>query len=545
MRAYLMHVSWLAFAAAVMLAITGCGAGPLYVQTAGTAGPLQWEAVDLASGREMREGKEVDTYEFTLVLRETRGIGLNFTNVSSSIYGGGWGGFGRHAKNLPLSPYCELRLPLSATGFKSPLWFVTLSGKDEGGKAVTITITVALPPNPTRPSTGQSPSSNELPLQANVDSDLTQSGNTLAMMSLEDRRRLRAASIGVNPTDVAALLATDASRLAVPVANGIIRFDPRVPLVARRGLRNIAGWLLSGVLPKNATVTVPLDTAYRQDLSPALRFTHISQQQETKTCQEEVLIENADSFIDFSKSTDLSILQRHGFTLKDWSDDESKALAAVLSHFPAPWLRRLEGVAFRRQERDPAHPDYWGNYNSRAHAVTMYDLAFRPLKFGFTGADKTADAIAHELGHAFDFAPLRTAADRLYVGIADLERSFGRFKTSDGRYAIPPEQEKAWQEKNAKLTSLENAVYAARSESGSRWRFVPDAGVFEMVDPPESESAFRKAAAEDGPIRITEYAEQSWSEYFAECFSLYVLDPEILELLRPNIYAYFAKQFPR
>src|SRR5690242_538311 len=69
MRAFLIYISPLIFGVA-LLAIEGCNASPLYVQTSGAAGPLQWEAVDLASGVEIREGKEVDTYDFTLILRE-------------------------------------------------------------------------------------------------------------------------------------------------------------------------------------------------------------------------------------------------------------------------------------------------------------------------------------------------------------------------------------------------------------------------------------------------------------------------------------------
>src|ERR1043166_2637748 len=104
MHAVLRHILRVIFAVAV-IAVSGCGASPLYVQTSGTAGPLQWEAVDLASGVEIREGQEVDTYEFTLILRETRGVGLTFTNVSSTLYGGGFSfelEFGRVGQRLDL-----------------------------------------------------------------------------------------------------------------------------------------------------------------------------------------------------------------------------------------------------------------------------------------------------------------------------------------------------------------------------------------------------------------------------------------------------------
>src|ERR1043166_3660827 len=258
MHAVLRHILRVIFAVAV-IAVSGCGASPLYVQTSGTAGPLQWEAVDLASGVEIREGQEVDTYEFTLFLRETRGVGLTFTNVSSTLYGGGWRGGGRHSSNLQLPAFCELRMPLSATGFKSPLWFITLTGKDEKGKPVAITVTVALPPNPSLLPAEQSPFLNAMQPGASVNSDALQSDGSLAQLSMETRRSARMASVGLNPNTVASLLTGNADHISVPVIAATISFEPHIPVTARTGLRNIAGWLISGLLPANATMTLPLD----------------------------------------------------------------------------------------------------------------------------------------------------------------------------------------------------------------------------------------------------------------------------------------------
>src|SRR4051794_14527127 len=95
------HSSRIIALVAALLTAGAC-AKPLYVQTAGTAGPLAWEAIDLEPGRRTVDGKEVDAYDFTLVLRETRGVGLLFTDVWSTLYGGGWMGGGRHSSKLDL-----------------------------------------------------------------------------------------------------------------------------------------------------------------------------------------------------------------------------------------------------------------------------------------------------------------------------------------------------------------------------------------------------------------------------------------------------------
>ena len=50
---------------------------------------------------------------------------------------------------------------------------------------------------------------------------------------------------------------------------------------------------------------------------------------------------------------------------------------------------------------------------------------------------------------------------------------------------------------------------------------------------------FKKAVEKDGGKAITDYGKKSASELFAECFSLFIHQPETLKLLRPNIFAFF------
>jgi hypothetical protein len=149
-----------------------------------------------------------------------------------------------------------------------------------------------------------------------------------------------------------------------------------------------------------------------------------------------------------------------------------------------------------------------------------------------------------------DFTLLRKSAERLRLATAAFDRVFGQKKiagTSD-QYRILPGEERAWKEHLLRVRDLYAAMEGARSPSGSRWRFEPAANRYDIVDGDDnvsSASEFRLAANIDGAIRITEYADKDWREYFAECFSLYVMDPQALEWLRPTIYTYFTKHFPR
>jgi hypothetical protein len=95
------------------------------------------------------------------------------------------------------------------------------------------------------------------------------------------------------------------------------------------------------------------------------------------------------------------------------------------------------------------------------------------------------------------------------------------------------------------ITQAEQALTQARSASGYRWQ--QQAGVWEQVEggTGPGSNAFRLAAQQDGGIRITQYSDTEWQEYFAEAFSLYMTSPTVLEQLRPHVYDYFVSNYPR
>jgi hypothetical protein len=82
---------------------------------------------------------------------------------------------------------------------------------------------------------------------------------------------------------------------------------------------------------------------------------------------------------------------------------------------------------------------------------------------------------------------------------------------------------------------------------------------------PDELKEFQKAAALDGarvdtsgrkgsfggvekPLTVsggvTTYSDVDFGEYYGESFSLFVLEPEVLELIRPNVFKFFKKTFP-
>jgi hypothetical protein len=125
---------------------------------------------------------------------------------------------------------------------------------------------------------------------------------------------------------------------------------------------------------------------------------------------------------------------------------------------------------------------------------------------------------------------------------ADLDTKFARFKTAEGGFKLENVSLDVLKEFNAtlkKAKSAEKTVDETVTESGQR--FQPSAsGDVELQADPKASTKFQKAAAGK---RISPYAEDSWEEYFAESFALYITDPDTLKRLRPKIYDHFEDRF--
>ena len=130
------------------------------------------------------------------------------------------------------------------------------------------------------------------------------------------------------------------------------------------------------------------------------------------------------------------------------------------------------------------------------------------------------DALTHELGHGYDLRPIVEAN--------------AQFDAS------------------AKDAAAERVLKRAHALSGGD------------MDPDDYTVEFRKAAKKDGisadksktprvnslGVKMTlkgaetDYGNTNWKELFAESFMLFTTDPGLLQAIRPNIHAYFVKEFP-
>jgi hypothetical protein len=212
-----------------------------------------------------------------------------------------------------------------------------------------------------------------------------------------------------------------------------------------------------------------------------------------------------------------------------WSAQRLPALKKALTLIPESTLTAVDGMKFKLDTGTaPTGED--GHYDEKDHRVVIFTSAFRPNDLRRTGESTWAVyAIAHEIGHAIDLAPLR----------------------------------KAWKayEGGGGAANLKKAA----SLSGAKWE--DSGGTWEIAEGiKEKDGEFRKAAVKDGlgvtktsvteeggaktelthlKGGVTEYSNTNWTELYGESFALYITDPATLKLVRPNIYAYFVKKFPR
>jgi Domain of unknown function (DUF4157) len=238
----------------------------------------------------------------------------------------------------------------------------------------------------------------------------------------------------------------------------------------------------------------------------------------------------------------LTIGKRRFRLAKGWRTNDVARLTAGLEAMPAALLPPA-GTEFRREAvmvctkaeiaADTCDPAWAGmhRYDTKAkpprHTITLYDGAFieNARRDGTWPVLHTI--IAHEVGHALDYEDLRRGRQ-------------AAFKTPGT---------------TAQHTA---ATLAVRSPSGRRLKesakTTPGMILFDVDENAASKKgAYRTAVLADGMQAdpagklahgITDYSERNWTENFAENFSIYAADPELLSWLRPNVFSYFQRSFP-
>lgn len=132
----------------------------------GQTDAAEWQATDLVLERRAVGGRDLWYYAFELRIQETRGIGVTFSEIETTIYQPGltpW--TGRYRGTWRLGAKDQFRIPLQSTvscpptaggaclgsNVPIPLWQVVMQGKDDRGQAVRAVIDLSLPADPPAP----------------------------------------------------------------------------------------------------------------------------------------------------------------------------------------------------------------------------------------------------------------------------------------------------------------------------------------------------------------------------------------------------------
>jgi hypothetical protein len=273
----------------------------------------------------------------------------------------------------------------------------------------------------------------------------------------------------------------------------------------RHTLENVVGKLTAGTgaqpLLKNTTMTLQIDLRPHGGPLGTFRFTYVDRARADEILVELVGRSEAEGMSKGKTEKAEEKFTANGFTRSGYSGHELEELLHAILIVPDAALALVNGVTFRRASVHPSNPAAGGEYDEAAHTITMYDKAFRASvpsvgtrtldqlgarNVGRDGevSDESSRLIAHEIGHAINYVPVKKAGGSSRV----------------------------------------------KRESDTDERRATD----EFID----------AVRADGGVAITEYAATAKGEHYAEAFSFYASDPLLLQSLRPNVYAFFARKFP-
>jgi len=129
-------------------------------RTEGTSGPIAWRVSDLGIVTRNIQGQSVDTYDFTLVIKNVSGRSLTLTKMHRTVYeaGGGQPGHSSMDGRWELAPGVERKFPLysythctASQGCvdrrnAQPLWQIVFTGTDDQGRPIENRLEIILPP---------------------------------------------------------------------------------------------------------------------------------------------------------------------------------------------------------------------------------------------------------------------------------------------------------------------------------------------------------------------------------------------------------------
>ncbi len=313
---------------------------------------------------------------------------------------------------------------------------------------------------------------------------------------------------------------------------GTTVFGTGIDPAMQRGLTSTGAYLAgqTNVLPLGSTLTVHLDLTPYKGPNGSFRFSNFTHTESGKPAAPLLLIESTGAA---PATVAAATVPTGSFTVRNqsftagggWNDQQFGRLMAVLAKLPDSVLQEAAGITFSL--RGQGTPDEAGKYDAANDEIVIHQNAFPATSTTYGGGDHAMYSITHEVGHLLD--------------LRRLERAWRTFNTG------------------GQTAAGKTKLLSERSLSGTRYKDPGSApgATFDQVDDRTKMTGndFRAAAQKDGikpgkagsdPLTggITSYSNTDWQELFAESFALYVNDPNLFRILRPNLFQHFSSKFP-
>jgi hypothetical protein len=334
-----------------------------------------------------------------------------------------------------------------------------------------------------------------------------------------------------------AVAASDIALIYAPVAPGAVRmtrfpspsiefaFDPNIAAAAQPNLKQVAALLTGGITPPlDLGQTISLEIA---PIGMVMRFTHIAH---GKPVRDVMLVEQLGPIpaAGAAAATTKFAAKKYTFDATLTDPGEQNSVRQAVEAVPDSALR--DSLVFARGRGAKGPGGRSGEYEPSAMTVRLWDSAFSTSATRSGLATDLATTIAHELGHAAD----RKSLDDAYAAntAAPSPATDRKMMAARALSGLRAQGSGANLTEGEVLNDLKPAFRAAAIKDGI---------ALDTANPPRLTSTGSTATLKGGP---TDYANTNWVELFAESFSLFVTDPNLLRSIRPNISAFMLKTFP-
>lgn len=252
-----------------------------------------------------------------------------------------------------------------------------------------------------------------------------------------------------------------------------------------------------------------------------------------------------------------------------FGNDKGKVIVDAIQLLPEPIKARVDGVKFSFERTGSAPGGENGDYVASQDTVHIWNNMFSQELRRVGKSTHAIYGVVHELGHVIDQRPLakpQIELDKLETQKKKLEAKLRTAGTVDAlgeedkeTKAAKVKTEKEFVDLDKQIKSVYKQMHSTKSPSGAELgeeteSLEADFGKALKADGVKAQTgakkrnkdiALRKNQESTLSTGITLYGSRTLQEAFAENFSIYILDEDLLKKIRPATHKFFTTAFPK